>query len=465
MADPRLPRGRVARILKPAATGARAALGQAGAWARSLGGDDADKADRQLQQVIRSAQQVADTMGQMKGAFMKVGQMLSFADTSMLPPEAREVLATLQADAPPMSYELVAEAVEAELGAPPEKAFDWFSPAPMASASIGQVHMARLGDDEVVVKVQYPGVADAVAADLNNAGLMAAFVRTLQPFVRQYMGRIDVKALMEEVRGRVLEELDYEAEAANQQAFAERFAGHPFFRIPAVVEERSTARVLTSAYHDGMRWAAAVQQPQEQRDAWGEVICRFGFGNLYRYGEVNADPHPGNYLFHEDGTVTFLDFGCVKRFTPGQVEHMKAVGRAALADDADQFGRAMADAGFLPPQAASAVRAIYPAMRAVYLPVLEEQPWAYTPERSREMLETAMGLNADFRAVARDLEFPPDYLFLGRTAAGNHAILSGLRASGQWRAVFEEMWAAAEPATDLGRAEQAWRHGRRDACA
>jgi predicted unusual protein kinase regulating ubiquinone biosynthesis (AarF/ABC1/UbiB family) len=449
----------LSRALKPALTTAGAAIAQGGTWARAIGKEDDEKARRQLDRAIRSAQQVADLMGEMKGAFMKLGQLLSFADTSMLPAQVRDVLASLQADAPPMAYDLVAEVVEQELGRPPDEAFDWFSPAPMAAASIGQVHMARLGDDEVVVKVQYPGVAEAVAADLNNAGLMAALAGTIRPFVRQYMGHIDVKALTEELRVRVLEELDYVNEAANQRAFADVYRGHPYIRIPEVVGERSTGRVLTSAYHDGMRYAAAVEDTKERRDTWGEVVCRFGFGSIYRYGMANADPHPGNYLFHEDGTVTFLDFGCIKRFSPEQVGQVIAVGRAALADDADMYAEAMADAGFVPRHNPKLVQPLYRAMRTAYLPLHEEQPWTYTPERGREMVEASLGLNEDYRAIARDFELPPDYLFLGRVAVGNHSVLTGLRATGYWRAVFEELWGG-EPATEVGRAEQRWRESR-----
>lgn len=460
MAARRLPKGRIIRALKPAATAASAGARQAGAWVRGLGDEDSEKADRQLKQAIRSAQQVADVMGDMKGLFMKLGQLLSFADTSMLPPEVRDVLASLQADAPPMAYELVASVVEAELGAPPERAFDWFSPAPMASASIGQVHSARLGEDEVVVKVQYPGVADAVASDLNNTGLMAALASTIQPFARQYMGRLDVKALVGELRERVLEELDYVNEAENQRTFAATYEDHPFIRIPAVVAERSTARVLTQAYHDGMRYAAAVEAPAELRDAWGEVVARFGFGSVYRYGMANADPHPGNYLFHEDGTVTFLDFGCVKRFTPAQVEHVSAVGRAALADDAQQYADAMVAAGFMPGLKPEMVEPLYRSMRAAYLPIYDEQPWTYTPERGRQMVETNLGMTEDYLRIARGFELPPDYMFLGRLALGTHSVLTGLRATGMWRSIFEEMWCGAAPVTAMGRAEAAWREVR-----
>ncbi|HEV7886309.1 MAG TPA: AarF/ABC1/UbiB kinase family protein [Acidimicrobiales bacterium] len=455
MPERKLPTSRITRALKPAATSAKAAIAQGAAWARTRSRPEDEKAQRQLDQAIRSAQQVAELMGEMKGAFMKIGQLLSFADTAMLPPEVRAVLASLQADAPPMAYELVAEVVTAELGQPPGQAFDWFSPEPIAAASIGQVHMAEHQGRQVVVKVQYPGVADAVAADLNNAGLMAAMVSTIRPFVRAYMGHLDVKALADELKDRVLEELDYTTEAASQQAFAQAFEGHPFIRIPEVVPERSTARVLTTAYHDGMRWAAAVQADQDLRDTWGEVVYRFVFGSLYRQGLANADPHPGNYLFHEDGTVTFLDFGCIKRFTAEHRERLIDIGRAVLADDAARFAHAMAAAGF-GPEAREPDR-LYAALRPNYLPVLEAQPWTYSPETTKAIVDANLGMTEEYRRIARHFEVPPDYLFLGRVALGTHSVLSGLRATGHWRSVISELWLGAPPETELGRVEQRWR--------
>ena len=422
----KIPTTRLVRALRPGLTSARAAL----TYGR---GKDTER-------VIRSAQQVADLMGEMKGAFMKMGQLLSFADSGVLPPEAREVLATLQADAPPMAYELVAEVVEQELGRPPEQAFDWFSPAPMASASIGQVHAARLGDHDVVVKVQYPGVAEAVAADLNNAGLVSAAVSLVQPLARQYMGRSDIKAFAEEIRVRVLEELDYVGEAANQRLFTDLYRHHPEIRIPEIVDDRSTARVLTSAYHDGMRWAAAVQQPQKLKDRWAEVIYRFVFGSVYDHGIANADPHPGNYLFHEDGAVTFLDFGCVKRIEPSQVAVMLQMGLAVLDDDAVAMTEAFRAAGFFPTNAAIDAERFYAAVRPSYMPLVAPQPFHFSNEAVREMLDSQMGMADEYRGLTKHLELPADFLFLGRLAIGCHAILAGLNATGDWRAITEELW-------------------------
>jgi predicted unusual protein kinase regulating ubiquinone biosynthesis (AarF/ABC1/UbiB family) len=440
MPDGPIPRGRIQRVVRPAALTAKAAVAQGGTWALSRFGRRDDK--DQLRRAIKSAEQVTELMGDMKGAFMKVGQLLSLADASMLPAEVRDLLATLQADAPPMAYELAAAVVEEELGAPPQRAFDWFSAEPMAAASIGQVHAARIGDREVVVKIQYPGVADAVRADLNNAGLMAAAVSLVQTFAGGLIGRVDVRTLAEEIRDRVLEELDYEQEAANQQAFAALYRGHRRVRIPEVVPERSTGRVLTMEYHDGMRWAAALQQPQELKDRWAEVIHRFVFGTLYRHGLFNADPHPGNYLFHEDGGVTFLDFGCVKRLDPPTLAALTRMGRAIVDDDEPGLMAVLVEAGFFTPDHGLDPAAVVGYLRPAYAPVLAPQPYRYTHDAAAEMIRAQIGLIDEYRKLAVHFDLPRDYLFLGRITLGVQSVLTGLEGCADWRAIIEEIWGA-----------------------
>ena len=261
---------------------------------------------------MRTTAQVVATLGDMKGALMKVGQMVSYLDEGM-PEPVRDALATLQQDAPPMSAELTAGVVQAELGGPPERVFAAWDPNPIAAASIGQVHRARLHDGrEVAVKVQYPGVDDAIRADLTTTDLLFRAISLMFP-------GLDPGPLVVELRARLVEELDYVREAENQRLFADYYAGHPFIRIPAVVDEFSTARVLTSEYVDGARFAEVEQWSQEERDLAAEAIFRFVFRSLYRLHAFNGDPHPGNYLFHGDGVVTFLDFGLVKRYEPDEV--------------------------------------------------------------------------------------------------------------------------------------------------
>ncbi|MBV8995619.1 MAG: AarF/ABC1/UbiB kinase family protein, partial [Pseudonocardiales bacterium] len=233
----------------------------------------------------RTSQRYAAMLGHSKGVLMKAGQVLSFvALGSFVPPERQRVyqaaMARLQADAPPMAPELAAAVVEAELGAPPEEVFAEFDPHAFAAASIGQVHAARLADGRrVAVKVQYPGVDQAIRADLDNTELLATFLQLVGAIVPG-SNRLDVRAVAQEVAARIGEEIDYRIEAAHQIDFANAYRDHPVIRIPEVVPELSTRRVLTMDLVDGMRWSQAVAADQQSRDRWGEVIYRFALGSL-----------------------------------------------------------------------------------------------------------------------------------------------------------------------------------------
>src|SRR5438067_10576225 len=219
---------------------------------------------------IKTAEDVAQVLGGMKGAIMKAGQMMSFIAEG-LPPEAQAALATLQADVPPMAPSLAEKVVRDELGDEPRRLFlDW-DPVPVAAASIGQVHRAVMPDGRVVaVKVQYPGVDRAIKSDLDNAEMMYGL------FASFALKNMDVKALVDELRARMADELDYRHEAACQTEFVERYEGHPFIKVPKVVEERSSQRVLTSEWVDGRNWAeflATATEPEKQRA--GEILFRF----------------------------------------------------------------------------------------------------------------------------------------------------------------------------------------------
>ena len=248
---------------------------------------------------------------------MKVGQMASYVDDG-LPEPVRQALATLQAGAPPMSAELAAEVVERELGRPPDEAFLEWDPEPIAAASIGQVHRAVALDAAtgreraVAVKVQYPGVADAIEADLANTELLGSLLR-------QGFAGLDPSDMVAEIKERITEELDYRREAANQTHFATFYRGHPFFSVPAVLPALSTGRVLTSELVVGAPWRELLTWDQHQRDVAGEGLFRFVFRSLYRMRAFNGDPHPGNYVFHGDGRITFLDFGLVRYFSEAEI--------------------------------------------------------------------------------------------------------------------------------------------------
>src|SRR5438132_2406147 len=290
---------------------------------------------------LQTAEDVAATLGTMKGVLMKLGQMASYIDDG-LSPAARRTLSRLQDSVPPMSPELAAQVVLEELGQPPEGAFAAWDPEPIAAASIGQVHRAITHDGRAVaVKVQYPGIAQTIEAVLGNVALLRRMLKITAPSQ-------DVDALLAELRERVTEELDYRREAHNQQLFARYYAGHPTIHVPGIVAELSTRRVVTSDLADGARFADLASWSQAERDLAAETIYRFVFRSLYEAHVFNGDPHPGNYLFHRGGRVTFLDFGLTKRFTDDDLAPLvDAVRFIVFEKDYESFRAALERAGFL----------------------------------------------------------------------------------------------------------------------
>ena len=388
--------------------------------------------------LVAAAEDIARSLGEMKGAAMKIGQALSFVDVSLIPKEYRTALAVLQSDAPSMPLEHVVGVIEAELGAPLDELFDWFSPNPIAAASIGQVHMAHLGDREVVVKVQYPGVAKAVEADLRNAALLSGVARIAQKMLVGLVGDIDVRSMIDEIRERVSEELDYRIEARNQQEFADRFQGDPGIGIPGVVPERSSERVLTAEYVDAMRWSAALEAPEELRDQWGETIARFVYTSLYDHGVINVDTHPGNFLFHEDGRVTFLDFGCVSRFTEERRRSIGELSLSLIADDEDGILDALVALGFLRNREGFDTDVLLTPLRRSLQPIHQPQPFRYSHAFLEEIISEALRLRVgvDELRLLQRLDVPRDYVLLIRASAGLEAVLSHLEAAVD----FDRLW-------------------------
>src|SRR4051794_26586497 len=443
-----VPQGRVRRTAPLVTMSARAAGGGVAAvLRRRLTGNSAASLEFQL----RNAERYADTLSRSKGVLMKVGQILSFVDFSsaiggQYGAVYRNALASLQADAEPMDPELAAAMVESELGRPPEELFAEFSPTPMAAASIGQVHAARLHDGtEVAVKVQYPGVADAIRDDLANTELLFTFLKIAKGIVPQYRN-FDVRAIADEIAERFTEELDYRTELANQMAFADHYRGHPFFRVPAVFPELSADRVLTMEMAHGRRWNEIADAEQPLRDRWGEAVFRFFFGSMARFSMFNADPHPGNYLFHDDGTVTFLDFGCVKRATPNLRRGAFEQIAAGLAGDGDRLVQNFIDHGFAraeDPPPADKTLAWY---QRNFEPLLRPQPFTFTPQFVIELLGRMTDMDKE---VMRRVTVPKDFVFTNRLFAGLYSILGELTATADWRAIFEEE-ATGQATTELG---------------
>ena len=441
--------GRNARLAR---MGARVGATYAGTAARKTFASAERKEQLDRHREMRTAEQVAEELGHMKGALMKLGQMASYLDDG-LPEPLRMALSQLQSNAPPMSTELAVATVESELGAAIDELFVEFDPEPIAAASIGQVHRAiieRSGiETAVAVKVQYPGVDEAIVADLRNADMLGLLLQ-------QGFGGLDPTEMVDEIKLRLAEEVDYELEAANQQLFVDYYRDHPFIRIPAVVHELSTRRVLTTELADGFTWSELLDRGQAERDHAGEVIFRFVFRGLYRLGAFNGDPHPGNYLFHEDGTVTFLDFGLVKHFSDEELATFGAMVKAAAIDhDQAEFRRIIEDVGMLDADAPVETEAVGEYFSHFYDTVRRDEEMTWTREYANSIVRHTFDRTSPISQYAT---VPRAFVFIQRINLGLYALLGELQAQGNYRRIASELWpfVDAGPSTPLGDAEHEW---------
>ncbi|HSK92398.1 MAG TPA: AarF/ABC1/UbiB kinase family protein [Euzebyales bacterium] len=409
-------------------------------------GDDAEQRFH-----AATAEKMLELLGSMKGAAMKIGQLASFVDLD-LPPEAQatyhEVLADLRDSAPPADPSAIRQVVKEQYGAPPEDVFRHWDAEPLASASIGQVHRAVLHDGTAVVaKVQYPGVAEAIESDLANAELFAPMARVISPNLR-------IKPLMEELRDRLSDEIDYQREAQYQAAFHERYDGHPFIAVPRVFAEYCRPRVIVSEYADGLTFDEMMRATnEEQRQRYGEIIYRFVFGSLHRFRLFNGDPHPGNYLFPADGRVVFLDFGSVKMFSSATRDGLRIQLDAVRRADVGALMASLDGAGFLPHDREVDADKLMRWFRVFNQPIIEDRRWEYTPEFARQVIRTTTDPRAGYLDLLRRLNLPPDYLMLNRIQWGVNSILGRLRASANWYRISDEFLCDGPPATELGARE------------
>jgi predicted unusual protein kinase regulating ubiquinone biosynthesis (AarF/ABC1/UbiB family) len=417
---------------------------------------------------IRTAERYAELLGHSKGALMKAGQMLSFvAAIPAVPEEFQPVyqaaLTRLRDCAPPMAPELTRSVLERELGRQTESAFAQFDWEPIAAASIGQVHAARLHDGRAVaVKIQYPGVADAIKADLKNNELLAAFLGFmfgLSPKKPSF----DIRGTAREISVRVTEELNYRLEAANQAEFADIYRGHPFIHVPEVIGELCTNRVLTQELMQGKSWSEALTCEQELRDGWAEAIYRFIFGTNLRFYMYNADPHPGNYLFHDDGSVSVLDFGCVKRLGRERVRAMIAVGRACLRGDVLGTWRACVECGFCRSTDPVTPEEVYAFWRESWELFWAEQPFTVTPERAARWIEHKYSPVGPSANAFQHFTASPDYVTVGRIELSTAALIAELHATNDWGSMAAEFFEGAAPQTELGKLNEAFFEDRQTA--
>jgi len=413
------------------------------------------RAEMEERFAVRTAQDVAAELGQMKGALMKIGQLASVIADG-LPEEARQALASLQADVPPMAPSLAASVVRDDLGGDPSSVFLEFEPEPVAAASIGQVHRAVTRDGRrVAVKVQYPGGAEAIRADLDNAEMLYSMVSAVA------MRGLDAASLVDELRERMGEELDYRLEAANQQTFAQRFAGHPWIRVPDVFAALSGEHVLTSQWCEGRSFADLERADDATRQHAAEVVFRFAQGSIHRYRSFNGDPHPGNYRFADDGGVFFLDFGLVKQWHEPDFSTLMSVLDPVLDRDAGLLVERMETAGFLMPDHGLAPEQVWGCVSAPYEPFLHDT-FTFTPSFASDAMRSFVDVTGPNGDVIRSLNLPGSFVVLNRVLWGVSGLLGRLHATNHWRGILDEYRLGAQAATPMGVQEQQWLAGAGD---
>jgi predicted unusual protein kinase regulating ubiquinone biosynthesis (AarF/ABC1/UbiB family) len=452
--DDSIPSGRIQRTARVGQAIGSSGARYAGTRARNVVRSE-DAAHAAIdQRHLEAAEKMVDALGQLKGAAMKIGQLASFIDTEFLPPEYRELyqekLADLRSSAPPMPWKTVKKVLEEEWDEEPEELFEDFEHDAAAAASIGQVHRATLPDGRrVAVKIQYPGVAKALRADMQNAGMIMRLAKALAP-------GLDAKAAAEELKERVLEELDYEYEAQNQRTFARAYRGHPFIYVPDVVTRLSRSRVLVSEWVDGMSFEDVKALPQDERDRFGEIVYRFCFGSIYHLRHFNADAHPGNYVWMADGRVAFLDFGMTKQLDQDQIELEIVAIRAVLDDDPERLREALADLGFLSKPKRVEAERLMAHVKAVGGWYLEDREVTIDSTYVMNVMTAVTDPRSEFYALMRRENLPANELMGRRMEFGVLAVLGQLAATRNWLRIGSEWWFADEPATELGREEWAY---------
>ena len=431
------PPSRARRFLKMAKTTASMAGDATATRIKSWFQSDDEVADSRAASQRRNGERLAETLGELKGAVMKLGQMASVA-TDLLPAELAEPLEELQRDAPPMPFETVADQIASELGARPETLYAEFDREPFASASIGQVHRAVTDEGrQAVVKVQYPGIDESVGSDL---GQLKMALRASGFLNRDKRRAFDL--MFDEIEARLQEELDYTVEAGNVRLFRQMYAGDEKVAVPEVIGERSAKRVLTLGYEPGDSLETVRHEyTWEQKDAIGEKLFRMFGGQLFRHKTIHADPNPANFAFRPDGTVVLYDYGCIKRLEEEQHRALVAVMRASLRGDWEALDRALLELGARVADKPPLDDEIYETWHRIFIsPILEQDPYDYGDgviyERFRDHFQTFVDHEAWFQP-------PPGGVYIDRTVVGLHNILRKLACQVPCEAIVREHLQAA----------------------
>lgn len=439
----------------------RLAAGQAARTAGSkiatVGRSDEVKRDAMDRRIGEAITALVDALGLMRGAAMKVGQMLSMIDMGVIPDSHREqyqeAMARLRDAAPIVSFDQMRGVIEKDLGARLHEVFATFDETPIGAASIGQVYRAALKDGrEVAVKVQYPGVDKAVRADLKNLGMIMRAMKMIAP-------EMDLAGLTEEIRERISEELDYELEAQNQRAAARLYRDHPFIVVPDAISSLCGPHVLVTEFFEGKGFADLVNEPAEIRNRVGEIIYRFFGGSLYAHAQFSPDPHPGNFLYAEDGRVAFFDFGLYRHLSAESMDIQSSIMRAILLGDAEELHRVMCASGFIPDGSLVAPDLAMDYVREVFWWMAETDELTMSTGRVNRAMAQASHPQSKYFDLARRQNMPPDYLFVVRMIIMVMAALGELEARAPWGGIAREWLFDDAPATELGRLEAEYRDG------
>ncbi|MFC0629051.1 ABC1 kinase family protein [Kribbella deserti] len=426
-----LPRKALSRTAKlaslPLGAAGRATVG----LGKRIGGAPAEAVMAEFQR--RTADQLFSVLGELKGGAMKFGQMLSLMESAM--PEEfaapyRATLTKLQDSAPPMPAATVHTILARELGSKWRDRFSEFDDIPAAAASIGQVHRGVLKDGrEVAVKLQYPGAAEALRADLRQLGRVA---RTFGSWVPG----LDIKPLITELQERIGEELDYDREAQAQQAYANAFADHPEFVVPRVIKH--SPKAIVSEWIEGAPLSGVIADgTKAERDEIGLKYVRFMFSGPKLAGLLHSDPHPGNFRVMADGRLGVVDFGLCARLPDGLPPEIGSLLRISLQGDGDQVVAGLREVGFIKPR-----MEVDPQQLIDYLAPFAEPARAEVFQFNRAWMREQANRTSDFRspnaALALKLNLPPSYLLIHRVWIGGVAVLSQLEAEAPFRSVLEE---------------------------
>lgn len=426
-----LPRKALSRTAKlatlPLGAAGRATLG----LGRRIGGAPAEQVMAEFQR--RTAEQLFSVLGELKGGAMKVGQMMSLMEAAM--PEEfaapyRASLVKLQDSAPPMPASTVHQILSTELGRRWRDRFTEFDDIPAAAASIGQVHQGTLKDGRVVaVKLQYPGAADALRADLRQMGRFARTFGAIAP-------GLELKPLIAEMQDRIGEELDYDREAQAQQAYADAFAGSDEFLVPRVIKHSD--KVIVSEWIDGVPLSRIITEAdQQQRNDVGLKYVRFMFSGPKYAGLLHSDPHPGNFKIQDDGRLGVVDFGLCARLPDGLPRAIGRLLRIAMAGDADEVLDGLRAEGFVKPRMDLDAQLLMDYL-APFVEPAKVETFKFSRAWMREQAQRNTDLRGPHAGIALRLNLPPSYMLIHRVWVGGIAVLSQLEAEAPYSATLEE---------------------------